>query len=55
MNLTDYVRAYYGGNKAAFAGANGVKPQQVTIWVNRGFIVVDGVLYSPRRKLELAT
>jgi hypothetical protein len=39
-------------NKAAFADAQDVKPQQVTKWVNMKCIVVDGVLYSPRRELK---
>ena len=55
MNLIDYIKYKYGGNKAAFARANGVQPQQVTQWVNKGFIVVDGFLYSRKRKLSRAT
>lgn len=51
MNLTDYINKYHNGNKAAFAAAHDVLPQQVTKWVNRGFIVVDGYLYSQRRYL----
>lgn len=38
--------------KADFARSEGVKPQQVTKWLNGKFIVVKGVLYSPRRTLK---
>lgn len=52
MELIDFIQKHYGGNKAAFAKAQGVQPQQVTQWINKGFIVVGGVLYSPRRELK---
>jgi len=52
MELNDFINKYHSGNKAAFAEANGVLPQQVTQWVNKGFIVVGGILYSPRRELK---
>lgn len=51
MSLPDYIQNHCGGNQAAFARAQDVKPQQVTQWIEKGFIVVDGVLYSPRRTL----
>ena len=38
--------------KADFARSEGVKPQQITKWLNIKCIVVKGVLYSPRRKLN---
>ena len=52
MELIDYIQKHHGGNQAAFARKQGVKPQQVTQWIEKGFIVVDGVLYSPRRELN---
>lgn len=52
MNLSDYIKKQYGGNQTAFAKDNNVKPPQVTQWINKNFIVVDGVLYSPRRELN---
>jgi DNA-binding transcriptional regulator YdaS (Cro superfamily) len=52
MNLVDYINKQYNGSQAAFAKAQGVKPPQVTQWLNKGFIVVNGVLYSPRRELN---
>ena len=50
--LTDYIAVNYNGSQAAFARAQSVKPQQVTEWINKKFIVVDHVLYSPRRELN---
>ena len=52
MDLKLYIDLFFDGKKAGFARAVGVLPQQVTIWINRKFIVVDHVLYSPRRRLQ---
>ncbi len=52
MKLIDYIAANYGGSQTAFSEAQGVKLPQVTQWIKKKFIVIDGVLYSPRRKLE---
>ncbi|MGG8042492.1 helix-turn-helix domain-containing protein [Klebsiella aerogenes] len=52
MKLTEYIDKYYGGNKSEFARENGVMPQQVNNWVNGDYIVIAGVLYSPRRELK---
>ena len=52
MKLIEYIEKHYGGNQSAFADAVGVKPPQVTQWIKKGFIVVDDVLYSPRRELK---
>lgn len=51
MNLNQYIQEAYQGNKAAFARDQNVHPQQVSEWVRKGFIVVEGLLYSPRRAL----
>lgn len=51
MKLIDYIEKYYQSNQRAFADAQGVKPPQVTQWLNKDFIVIDHVLYSPRREL----
>lgn len=55
MSLSDYIEKHFGGDNTAFAKAQGVKPQQVTQWKNKGFIVVDHVLYSPRRELKVTS
>ncbi|EMY0636051.1 hypothetical protein AAIC24_001811 [Providencia rettgeri] len=51
MTLIEYIEIYYSGNQSSFAASCDVKPQQVTQWINKGFIVVDHILYSPRREL----
>ncbi|MCK1117835.1 hypothetical protein MX040_00350 [Serratia marcescens] len=51
MTLTDYIAAYFGGNKSAFARHMAVNPQQVTKWVADGWIVDNHMLYSPRREI----
>jgi len=50
--LKDYINREHGGSQVRFAEANGVHKAQVTQWLNKKFIVVDGVLYSPRRELK---
>lgn len=52
MKLIKYIEKHYDGNQKAFAASQGVKPQQVTQWLKKDFIVIDGLLYSPRRELE---
>lgn len=44
MPLIEYINKFYRGNQASF---------QVTQWINKGFIVVNHTLYSPRRKLGI--
>ena len=52
QRLIDFIEHNFNGNKAAFARAQGVKPQQVSQWLAKKFIVVDGEMYSHRRKLN---
>jgi len=54
MALGQYIYKYFGDSQRAFAVEQGVAPAQVTQWLNKGFIVVDDELYSPRRKLKRA-
>ena len=51
MSLQEYINQFFNGNKAEFGRACGVIPQQVTKWIAMGCIVVDGVMYSPRREV----
>ncbi len=51
MSLHDYINKYYNGNQRRFAEAVGVKPPQVTQWLAKDMVVVDGKLYSYRRDL----
>ena len=52
MTLEKYIENHFDGNKSEFAKAQNVHRQQVTRWVNEGFIVVSGQLFSPRRQLK---
>lgn len=52
LKLIDYICVNYDGSQRAFAAAQGVQPPQVTQWIQKDFIVVDGQLYSPRRELK---
>ena len=53
MKLIDYIAANYSVSQTAFAEKQGVKPPQVTQWIKKKFIVIDDVLYSPRRELTI--
>ena len=53
--LKAYINRKHGGSQVRFAIANGVKKQQVYKWIIDNFIVVNGVLYSPRRQLKKVT
>jgi len=50
--LKEYIIREHGGSQSKFAKANGVKRPQVTQWLNKEFIVVNGNLYSMRRELK---
>ena len=52
MDLKEYIYQNYRNSQVAFARAQGVAKQQVSQWIAKGFIVVDGTLYSPRRVLK---
>jgi DNA-binding transcriptional regulator YdaS (Cro superfamily) len=51
MALPEYIKERFNGSQAAFAKSVRVSPPQVTQWINKDFIVVDDILYSPRREL----
>lgn len=53
MKLTEYIEKYFEGNKSEFARSEGVDQSQIHQWIGKGFIVVDGVMYSPRRELKV--
>ena len=52
MTLSQYIYMHHDGVKAAFARAQGVSPAQVTQWLKKDCVVVDGRLYSFRRELS---
>ena len=51
MKLKKYIRLNYY-TQVEFAEYNGIRPQQVTEWITKDFIVIDNTLYSPRRQLK---
>ena len=51
MKLKDYIKSK-GLTQRAFAKLQGVKPSQITQWINKDFIVIDKVMYSERRKIN---
>ena len=53
MPLIEYINKFYLANQTSFSRLTGVQPAQVTQWINKGFIVVNHTLYSPRRKLGI--
>ena len=52
-DLLSYISKYYRGSQVLYAMSEGVKPPQVTQWIKKNYIVIDHVLYSPRRNLRL--
>lgn len=50
--LLEFIDLHFDCSQKAFADAQGVQPPQVTQWIQKDFIVVDGQLYSPRRELK---
>jgi DNA-binding transcriptional regulator YdaS (Cro superfamily) len=50
--LPDYIDSHYDGVQASFAAAEGVARPQVTQWIKRGYVVIDGALCLPRRPLN---
>lgn len=53
MSIVEYIEIYFNGNKSEFARHMNVTPQQVTKWVNDGWIISDGRLYSPKRNVSV--
>ncbi len=52
MSLKEYIEKYFNGSQKSFAQAQGVQAAQVTQWLKKDFIVVNDVMYSPRRELN---
>lgn len=47
--LAEYINRRFNGNRAEFARHMGVFPHKVSEWVKKGWVVVGGQLYGPRR------
>jgi DNA-binding transcriptional regulator YdaS (Cro superfamily) len=54
-SLADYIADNFDGTQRKFADAQGVKPPQVTQWLNAEFMVSGDEMYSHRRTLKRAT
>ncbi len=52
LSLDDYILINHDDNNSAFARSNDVRPQQVTEWKSKGFVVFGKALYSQRRVLK---
>lgn len=50
MPLQEYIQKNFASS-AEFARACGVLPQQVSKWLSKGYIVVEGKLYAPNRDI----
>lgn len=53
LTLAEFINEHFYGSQTAFAAAQGVQNPQVTQWLKKNFIVVDGVMFSERRKLKV--
>lgn len=51
MPLHDYIEKYHGGNNSDFARMMGVRRDVVGNWIADGWIIIAGILYSPRRAI----
>lgn len=51
MLLSEFIKKHFAGVQARFAEAQGVKKQQVTQWLTKGYIAHEWELYSKRRDL----
>lgn len=51
MPIKDYIDENFEGNQSAFARFLGVQRAQITQWINGGFLVINGAIYSKRRDL----
>lgn len=51
-NIEHYVDVNFGGNKAEFARYIGVYPHKINEWIRCGWIIVDNILYSPRKEIR---
>ncbi|HDL7535694.1 TPA: hypothetical protein ROW14_003146 [Yersinia enterocolitica] len=47
--LEDYIDFYFKGNQSEFARHMNVNRQQVTKWLNDGWVVINHQIFSPQR------
>ena len=51
MPIKEYIALMYE-SQAHFARVQGVAPAQVTQWINMNCIVINEIIYSPRRNIK---
>lgn len=51
MLLKDYIKKHYA-TQAEFSKDNDLLPQQVTKYIRRNMVVVNGMLYTPVRPIK---
>lgn len=49
MNVSEYIEKNHDGSPMKFARAVGVSRQTVNFWLKKGYIVLDNMIYSPRK------
>lgn len=52
MKLTDYIKTHHNGNISAFARTQDVRYDQVTRWLKRNGMIIDGVVYCEVSKAK---
>lgn len=55
LKISDYIDLFFHNNKSEFARSMNVTPQQVTKWVNGGWVISGGKIYSPKRERTMTT
>ena len=50
QTLSEFIEQYFE-SKSDFARQLGCFPQQIYAWEQAGYLIADGVLYKPMRKL----
>ncbi|WP_147200846.1 hypothetical protein [Pantoea sp. CCBC3-3-1] len=49
--IDEVADEFFNGNLAEMARANSVTPQLLSKWKKKGYMVMDGILMSPRREI----
>ena len=49
--LIQYIANNYHGNQSAFGRAHGMPPSQVSKWCRKGYVVADGMICMPTKRI----
>jgi len=55
VTISRHIKLRFKGNQAGFARSQGVLPQQVTKWINAGWVIGGGYIFSPKREDKQST